>query len=171
MDKSRLVLSRYSADMASARDVHETVCRDIIEHVSPTRASVWYFNAEYDALKCAFVVDTRQTEISAGAVLLARDFPEYFAAVTQNVYVRSVDAVNDPATKCLSELYFAPLEISSLLDFVILIDKKPVAVLCCEHCSAIREWTRENQEYLHNMAVLLRLSFIVENREGRRQSI
>ena len=169
MDKSRLVLSRYSADMASAREVHETLCRDIVEHVGSTRASIWYFNAECDALKCAYLVDVRRPDVGQGTVLLAQDFPEYFTAITKNVYVRAVDAVNDPATQCFAELYFAPLDISSLLDFVILINKIPVAVLCCEHCSEIREWTRENQEYLHNMAVLLRLSFIVENREGRRQ--
>jgi GAF domain-containing protein len=170
MDKSRLVLSRYSADMASAREVHETVCRDIIEHVGSTRASVWYFNPECDALKSAYLVDSRTPEVSDDTILLAKDFPEYFAAITENVFVRAVDAVNHPSTRCFAELYFAPLDISSLLDFVILVDKKPVAVLCCEHCSEIREWTHENQEYLHNMAVLLRLSFIVENREGRRHS-
>jgi two-component system, NtrC family, sensor kinase len=169
MEKTREILSRYSAGMASVQDVHRAVCEGILAQVKSTRASIWYFSVDGRELVSACVADTRHGISFEPIVLQDSAFPDYFDAVKSSVYVRASNAHVDPATSCFSMDYFKPLGIESLLDFVIKLRDRPVAVLCCEHCGATRDWTMADQDFLHNMAVLLRISFIVQDRENRRQ--
>jgi GAF domain-containing protein len=165
MEKSRKILGDFSLGNATAQDVHKAVCRDIVEHVHSTRASVWYFSEFHDKITSACLLDSRTNEFSQGAVLQEDDFPDYFRAIRENSVVNAPDAVNHPATRCFDELYFVPNDISSLLDFVITAGNNHVAVLCCEHCGGKRDWSMQDEEYLKKMAILLRLSFLVEQRK------
>jgi GAF domain-containing protein len=42
---------------------------------------------------------------------------------------------------------------------VVLTGKNPVAVLCCEHCGEKKVWTKADETYLHQMAILLGIAF------------
>jgi GAF domain-containing protein len=169
MDNTRNILARFSAAMATVGDVHRTVCDDVIAHVGSTRAGIWYFGTGAESLKSACIADQRHGVNLDSIELSAADFPGYFDAIKNHTFVKAPDAMRDPATSCFSESYFKPLGIRSLLDFVIKVGPTPVAVLCCEHCGDVRGWSREDQDYLHNMAVLLKLSFLVQHMASRRQ--
>jgi GAF domain-containing protein len=67
--------------------------------------------------------------------------------------------MSHPATSCFNEFYFEPLEIRSLLDVAVLNAGKLTAVLCCEHCEDIRNWTEEDIAYVRSMATVLSLTF------------
>jgi GAF domain-containing protein len=164
MENSRAILGKFSTGGATAQDVHRAVCRDIVDNVQSTRASIWYFNSFHDRVTSACLLDSRTNKFEAGAVLQEDDFPEYFQAIREQNVVNAVDAINHPATRCFDELYFLPNDISSLLDFVITVGNNHVAVLCCEHCGGKRNWSEKDQEYLKQMAILLRLSFLIEQR-------
>ncbi|MGL4243266.1 MAG: GAF domain-containing protein [Beijerinckiaceae bacterium] len=164
METARTILGDFSMGRTTAQEVHRAVCGEIIKHVEATRASVWYFNSFRDEITCACLLDARTGEFTQGAVLREDDFPEYFAAIREHTIVNAPDAMNHPATRCFDELYFLPNNISSLLDVVISANRQQVAVLCCEHCGDIREWRKADITYLEQMAILLRLSFLVEQR-------
>jgi GAF domain-containing protein len=166
MRAARLLLGDYSKGRATAAAVHQAVCHDIVRHVGSTRASIWYFGALHDRIVCACLLDIRTGLIERGAELREDDFPEYFSAIRDNEIVRASDAHRHPATRCFDDLYFMPNGITSLLDLVITVGRRHVAILCCEHCDDIREWGAADERYLRQMAVLLRLSFLV----GRRAS-
>jgi GAF domain-containing protein len=164
MDASRIALGDFSKGRACATDVHKAVCLDIIRHVGSTRASVWYFSPFHDSITCACQYDVRTGAFQQGVALREEDFPEYFAAIRENEVVNAPDANRHPATRCFEELYFAPNRIMSLLDVVIATKRQQVAILCCEHCDEIRRWSARDEQYLTQMAVLLRLSFLVAQR-------
>jgi GAF domain-containing protein len=158
------MLQAYSKRRVDADEVHQAVCCDIVRHVRATRASVWYFTPFHDEITCACLLDARHGTFERGARLIEDDFPEYFAAIRDQRVVNASDANRHPATQCFEELYFAPNGIISLLGVVITAGRRHVAVLCCEHCDEMRLWTHEDERYLKQMAVLLRLSFLVTQR-------
>jgi GAF domain-containing protein len=166
MRASRLLLGDYSKGRVTAAAVHQAVCQDIVRHVGSTRASIWYFSPLQDRIVCACLLDIRTGFIEQGAELQEDDFPEYFSAIRDNEIVRASDAVRHPATQCFDELYFMPNGITSLLDVVITTGRRHVAILCCEHCDGVREWNASDEAYLRQMAVVLRLSFLVGQRSS-----
>jgi two-component system, sensor histidine kinase len=166
MIKSKQSLYDYSAGKATSDDVYKAVCSDIVEHIGSTRASIWYFNTFGDEIKSMCLMDTRTGKFESGAVLKAEDFPDYFEAINKQSCINAPDAINHPATKCFDDLYFVPTDIYSLLDFVISVNDKQVAILCCEHCGTKKNWSEKDESYLRQMAVLLRLSFLIEHRKA-----
>jgi GAF domain-containing protein len=169
MDKARIALSDFTAAKAAAVDVHKAVCQDIVNHIGSTRASIWYFNDTNDTLTCACSLDTRTGFFDLQAISLsAQDSRLYFDEIMSKGVIKAVDVQANPATQSLKERYIAPLNIVSLFDCAIKIGPRPVAVLCCENCGIAQEWTNADENYLASMAVLLRISFLVEQRTPRR---
>jgi GAF domain-containing protein len=75
--------------------------------------------------------------------------------VFEETFISAPDAHTHPATKGLSEVYFKPNGIQSLLDFIRHKDFKPVGVICCENRSARRDWSEENKNTLRSIAALV----------------
>ncbi|MGL4636521.1 MAG: GAF domain-containing protein [Beijerinckiaceae bacterium] len=169
MDKSRNALSDFTADKASALDVHKAVCQDIVDHVGSTRASIWYVNETADVITSACSLDTRTGVFDVtNTALRATDCPIYFEEILSRGVIKAENATEHPATSAMKERYIAPLNIVSMFDFAIKIGARTVAVLCCEQCEKPRAWTAADENYLSGMAVLLRISFLVEQRSPRR---
>jgi hypothetical protein len=168
MELSRIALNEFSAGRFTSDDVHRSICKDIVSNVKTTRASVWYFDDTKEKIISACLFDVCSNIFTSGVVLKEEDFPEYFASIMKNNFVSASDAANHPATRCFDDLYFLPNDIYSLLDFIITVRTKQIAVLCCENCGSKREWSKYDHEYLSQMAQLLRLSFIVQQREDQK---
>jgi GAF domain-containing protein len=169
MDATREALTKFSAGMLSAAEVHVTVCNDILEHVRSTRASIWYFNEGASSLTSACIVDRRKPADDGQTTLSAIDFAPYFEAMVQGGSIQASDALSHAATACLATTYLTPNNITSLLDFAIKIGNDPVAVLCCEHCGEVKEWSSQDQAYLQSIAILLRLFLMMQGIAKRRQ--
>lgn len=135
------------------------VCKTIVEQVGSTRASVWSFSKTRDSITCECLYDAWGDTYANGTVLKEEDFPAYFKAVIDDLKVVAPDAWNHPATSCFNEVYFKPLDIKSLLDFVVLVNNEPVGVLCCENCGELKQWTAADMDVLHRMSALIGLSW------------
>ncbi|MDX2183082.1 MAG: GAF domain-containing protein [Gemmatimonadaceae bacterium] len=155
MDRARAALATLKTNPDAIAAVYEAVCRDIVQHVGSTRASVWALNGLQDTIHCSMLFDSRDGSLQSGTKLDEDSFPEYFAAIKRDLRIVAADAASHPATSCFDEVYFTPLDIRSLLDVCILIAGQPVAVLCCEHCGVIKDWTASDVQYLETMAALL----------------
>jgi GAF domain-containing protein len=161
MERSRATIEKMSAMQASLDDVHRAVCHDIVDHVGSSRASIWYFDASGETLTSACLLDARTDDTESGQIMTRADDLPYFEAIDAGHSIHAVDAARHPATSCFRDKYLVPLQIASLLDFPIKVRGKTVAVLCCEHGPAVKHWTAENEEYLHQMAILLGLSIMI----------
>lgn len=158
MDKARAALTQLKSNPGAIDAVFEAVCRDIVDHVKSTRASVWHLNGVQDAITCAALFDSRDDSVQRGTRLDEESFPEYFGAIKRDLRIVAEDAAHHPATACFDEVYFAPLDIRSLLDVCVIVGGQPVAVLCCEHCGTVRPWTAEDIAYLDKMGALLAMA-------------
>lgn len=159
MEQSREALKAMRAGSGTLESVLEVVCREITDNVGSTRASVWDFGPAKDEIRCLKLLDTRDGSYSDGSVLREDDFPAYFEAIKADLKIVAADAAHHPATACFDEVYFVPLDIRSLLDFVIYRGTEPVAVLCCEHCVDKKNWSEADVAYLQNMAALIAFAF------------
>lgn len=155
MLRARQALSAVKQDPAALAEFYEAVCRDIVEHVGATRASVWSFSSLKDAITSDCLYDSRDGSVSRGVTLKEEDFGDYFSAIRNDLKIVAPDALTHPATSCFDEIYFTPLDIRSLLDHVVLVRDEPTMVLCCEHCGEQKAWTDEHMAYLHQMAAVL----------------
>lgn len=133
MEYPALVL-QLSKGAITLQEAYGEVARHITDTVGCTRASLWLFTAGGTTIELQALIDTRTGEISQGDTLHEDDYPDYFSAITNNLRVIATEARSHPATECLSEDYLQPLDIVSLLDFVVLHNGHPAAILSCEHC-------------------------------------
>jgi GAF domain-containing protein len=156
-------LQEMIVDLAKGQEtienVYNAMCREIVRAVGSTRASIWLFNMTHDAIVCQSLFDIRTGEYTSAIRLTEEDFPEYFQEIKAKGAIIAPDAHNHPATACFTEAYFMPLDIYSLLDHVAVQNGQQVAVLCCEHCGDIREWTQTDESFLRQMAVILAITF------------
>lgn len=171
MEATRQAFADFRVGKASAGQLWATVCADIVRNVGSTRASVWTVNAEKDRIRCEALLDARSGEITSGIVLRQSDFPEYFAAIYESDKVIAPDAANHPATRCFEALYFAPNDIKSLLDFVVLDGRHRIGVLCCEHCGQLRQWSEADIRYLQTMAAVLGMTMKATRASPERAAI
>lgn len=164
MDRARAALIAFRSDTEKLEDLYRAICQDIVEHVGSTRASIWLFNGVQDAITSQCLFDNRDGTFSSGVTLAEDDFPPYFEAIKRDLKIVAPDAEHHPATACFDDIYFTPLDIRSLLDFVIQEGSSPVAVLCCEHCGSRKDWSEADIKYLHQMAAVLGMTFKVRAR-------
>ena len=155
MERTRKALGRLGTDPADLTMVFRAACLDICETVQATRASIWLFTPQEDAIVCEQLFDRRTELFSSGQVLRRQDYPGYFTALYRDRLVNAADALAHPATAEFRDGYFAPADIRSLLDHVVFAGDKPVATLCAEGCGHIHPWTGEDAAYLSQMAILL----------------
>ncbi len=164
MEAAKLILRYHSTGRADARDVHRTVCQDIVSHLRTTSASIWYFSPFHDRLSRACLIDARHGLIEESAELTEDDASAYFAAIRSARMVNAPDAWRHPATRCLKELILGQAGIVSALDVIVSANGRQVGIVGCGQSDERRVWTGREIAYLKQMAVLLRLSFLVTQR-------
>ena len=92
---------------------------------------------------------------SSGAVLHARDFPEYFTALQTSEVIPAHDARTHPSTSCFTESYLNPLNIGAIMDAPIHIAGKLWGVVCHEHVGPARQWMPDEQLFAIAIANLV----------------
>lgn len=123
---------------------------------SADRVSLWLFNQDYTAISCLMCLDENE-KVSLDAVLKADDFPHYFNFILGNQVLDASDARNNEITSGFNDVYFEPLDIHSLLDYIYFIDDKPLGVICCERVGSKVTWSHADKEALIKIADLTTL--------------
>lgn len=122
------------------------------------QVGLWCFT-DHDLLRCEMLLD-RDNGFTQEALLIDRwSFPGYFAALDQKKVIRAVDALNDPATKDLAELFLKPLNIKSLLDVPIYFGDKLNGIICCEQTAMIKHWSEDEVAFVVALAEIYRSRF------------
>jgi GAF domain-containing protein len=122
------------------------------------QVGLWQYTDD-DLLHCELLLD-KDTGFSTEALLLDRwSFPNYFAALDNKQIIRASDALNEPATKDLAELFLKPFDIKSLLDVPIYHGDKLTGIICCEQISVIKRWTEDDVAFVEALADVYRSRF------------
>jgi GAF domain-containing protein len=159
MNRARSAVGQFNGTAESLRRVFDAACRDIVDNLQVTRASIWFLTPKGDAIVCDSLFDSRSGIGERGVELRRSDYPEYFDAIAKDEKIIASDAASHPATACFQDSYFRPNDIHSLLDHIVIVENLPVAILCCEQCGSVRRWTDVEELYLYQMATLIGIAF------------
>jgi two-component system sensor histidine kinase/response regulator len=156
-----------------ATEDEATALRRLTETAAKTlqvaRASVWRYNADRTAIRCADLYELAEDRHSFGLELKAADFPDYFAALGVLDVISAHDARADKRTREFKDGYLEPLGITSMLDAPIYLPNGQFGVLCNEHVGAPRFWRVEEETFA--MAAATLASSVFEEGERRRVAI
>lgn len=159
MKRTRDVLNAGSLQSISDQDVFKAVCLDIAENIGSDLVSLWFCSFEGSGILCQCRYDALTDTFSEGQRLMKEDCPRYFEAIIEYNYISAPDARSHPATRELTETYFKPNGIKSLLDFILHEDFRPIGVVCCENRQKIRHWSEADKSYLRSIASLVSSRF------------
>jgi signal transduction histidine kinase/CheY-like chemotaxis protein len=128
------------------------ICKELKALIpNANRVSLWLFNKDYSALNCLACLDENDV-VSNGTVLYTENSPAYFNYILTNQVLDASDARNNDVTKPFSHSYFEPLNIYSLLDYIYILDSKPLGVICCESVGSKVTWSHVDKESLIKVA-------------------
>lgn len=135
------------------------------------RASLWIYDAEQTAIRCLDLFEAGTGAHSRGAVLAAREFPGYFAALAENRTIAAADAHTDPATREFSAVYLAPLGIGAMLDAPIRQRGAVRGVLCCEHVGGPRPFSDDEQDFAATLAEIVARALTAAERRRAEEAL
>lgn len=143
---------------------HATVLREICVAAAQlvpnaNLISLWNFNDDQSAIHNLVTLDVATETFSQQTDLLRENFPVYFSAIVENELISASHARKHSMTRCFNEKYFEPNDIHSLLDFILHKNFQPIGMICCESKGKQVEWTRQDEDNLRMLAVLVSFYF------------
>ena len=121
------------------------------------RSSIWLYRPSGDGVVCADLFVSSTESHSAGAVLLARDFPRYFSAVATARALVADDARCHLDTVEFRDVYLIPNGITAMLDSPIFHEGQLIGVVCHEQVGEPRSWTPDEVHFAASVADLASL--------------
>jgi PAS domain S-box-containing protein len=122
------------------------------------RVAIYLVTEDRTALKCHALHQNGDSSGGKGALLPAKQYTAYFAALEEQRIIATADACADPRTRELAEEHLRPQGISSLIHVCIRLHGKVAGVVCHEHAGAPREWSLEEQHFAASIADLAALA-------------
>jgi len=153
MDVYTRLTAKLTNPNVSVEDKLKEVCQAAASQISGAhRVSLWVFNKEFDSIKPLICYDAIEHVYIDAQPLTKSDYDAYFKGILTNEVICAPDARKHELTQCFTESYFEPLNIYSLLDFILHRDFEPLGILCCESVGTVTHWTEENIDLLRRIA-------------------
>jgi len=116
------------------------------------RVSLWRFSEDFESIESLICYDNTNRSYTSGEILSKSDFADYFNDILNKEIINASHAREHELTKCFNEVYFSPLNIHSLLDFILHRDFNPSGIICCESVGRVTQWSDGNIESLKRIA-------------------
>lgn len=130
------------------------------------RVSIWFLHEKYSEMVCEQLYSLRMGPQESGQRIRAADYPAYFDAIENSRILAANNARDDLRTRGLTENYFAPLGIVSLMEAPIRLHAKLLGVVSFESVGSVREWSLEEQDFAASLADMIALQ--VESNERKK---
>ncbi|MDS4025756.1 MAG: PAS domain S-box protein [Candidatus Contendobacter sp.] len=127
------------------------------EALGIARASIWLLSADQAnqaELRCADLFEAGPRRHSAGMILFAKDYPQYFWTLEREGRIYAMDARTDPRSSEFTEGYLIPLGITSMLDAAVCTGGQMAGVVCLEHIGEIRQWQADEEAFAGVIAAI-----------------
>jgi PAS domain S-box-containing protein len=142
------------------------ITRVAAETLGCERASIWLYNEECSAIRCAALYEQSSRGYSQGQELAAASHPSYFRALESERTIAAHDARADPRTREFRDDYLVPLGITAMLDAPVRGGGRMMGVVCHEHVGSPRVWTADEQSFAGSIADAVSLA--LEESERKR---
>jgi hypothetical protein len=140
--------SLFKGDVSS---LFQKICLLVSSELPTSRVSIWTLEDNNQKLVRNYLFESAK-ENKEHMVLERTDFPAYFQALEDSDFILALDAAEHPATKEFKEIYLKPLSIVSMLDCPIVMNGKPIGVICCENQVTMTAWGTEEVIFIQSMA-------------------
>lgn len=152
-------------------DALQIITTTLADNLQVNRVSVWILKEDETKLQCLSLYDADTGLHSKIDVLHTADFSTYFKALYKDSQIDADDAQNDPRTRELTDIYFNPLRISSLLDTAIQRDGRLIGVLSAEHRGPVRKWKADEKSFLSAITNLVAQLFANAERRQAEEAL
>lgn len=153
MDQFTRLTAKLTNPSISVKDKLKGICDTTASLIQgANRVSLWVFSPDFESIETLICYDTSSRSYSSGQKLSKSDFEDYFSAILQNEIINAPDARTHDTTKCFKDVYFEPLNIYSLLDFILHRDFSPHGIICCESVNKVTIWSDKDIDTLKRIA-------------------
>jgi len=162
MDLNDKFLSLHTSLMTLAHDDNfvdqdksvrlKEILKQCATQLAIARVSIWVLSGASDYIQCELMYILEDNHYETGAVLLEKNYPSYFKAITQNRIINANNALTDARTSEFADSYLKPLGILSMLDAPIFFRGKIYGVLCIEQTQEYRAWDVSEMSYAASVA-------------------
>ena len=165
--RERVLLGLAKREYRNTREAFGAVTEASAVALGVDRVSIWRLLPNNVAIVCEhlFLLGPHRHE-RPDRVLLASDYPRYFAALLGSRTIPADDACTDPRTREFAESYLRPLGVASMMDVPIWQNGTLYGVVCHEHVGPLRHWCRDEVEFAGNLADLVALALESEERRS-----
>jgi len=160
MDTFIKLTSRLTNPKISEKDKLIEICNTTASLIrGADRVSLWVFSPEFDLIESILCYDSTTNSYTSGDILKKSDFNDYFEGILDNEVINVTEARTHHMTKCFNKAYFEPLNIYSLLDFILHQDFKPNGVICCESVGKVVKWSDRDIDIIKRVARVSSMHF------------
>ncbi len=162
------VLAELALHPSLPRGEYDQLCELVIERARTTLevsvVGIWHYSKRAGTLSAHRLLTADATVLTEVPPLNQSALPKYFSHLIAGEVIDATDAVHDPRTRELAELYLVPNNIHSLLDAPLLIDGRVVGVLCLEQIGYAREWLPDEIAFARALAQIAAQARLVRRR-------
>lgn len=173
MERTERILNHQRTLLRLTKDVKrdlESITKMTVEEAAKAlqveRVSIWFLHEQYSELVCEQLYSLHRGPQESGQRIRASDYPAYFDAIENSRILAANHARDDLRTCGLTENYFAPLGIVSLMEAPIRLHAKLLGVVSFESVGSVREWSLEEQDFAASLADMIALQ--VESNERKK---
>lgn len=125
------------------------------------RISLWCFDENFESMESLICYDAVNHKFTSEQMLNKSDYNDYFSGILKNEVINAPQARSYELTQCFNESYFIPLDIHSLLGYILHQDFNPHGVMCCESVGKVTLWSDDNVETLKRIARVSSMYFFI----------
>ncbi len=129
------------------------------------RVGFWLFNDEEHTLTCVNLFDRQTLQHFDNLEIQEKYAKEYFELLKQNETLAIDNILTHEATKRLSDYYFIPHNISSLISAPVRLSGNVVGCFSVEHVGKPIQWTPDQIAFINAVADILSVSLEQGNRK------
>jgi two-component system phosphate regulon sensor histidine kinase PhoR len=168
--RERALFDLAKRDKSDVSDTFRAITEASAVVLDVARVGIWRLLPDGSGIECQDGFCRDEHRHTRGEILLARDFPSYFRALSENRVITAQDARADPRTRELALPYLDSHDICSMMDVPIWHKGHAFGVLCHEQVGAARRWSSDNEIFAANLADVASLSLEAgERRDGERR--
>ena len=154
----RAALSELTEQEALASGNLNDALRVLTEQASiamnVNRVGVWLLSDDGEEMRNIEQYEAEKGIHSEGAILITKQYPEYWEAIRRESRINADDTQTDPRTIELLDDFLIPLGITSMLDAAIMRNGQLAGVICFEHTGSKRVWWPDEQSFANTIAAI-----------------
>ncbi|MCK6648833.1 MAG: GAF domain-containing protein [Bacteroidia bacterium] len=131
--------------------------------INAQRVNAWLYNADYSQIHCIGNYDLEKHKLVSQSDLPRVAMPKYFKLFESEKLIATHDALNNPQTAELLEIYLKPNHIESLMDIPMRIEGEIIGVVCFENTKVQHKWTEDEKKF--GLVITQMVSLAVETHE------